>query len=411
MNSSEVDSSYGVFLAYFTSQSTFPGSRTLDYAFIGGLSASQALFISPLVTVLHRRIGLKATMALGVLLETAAFLGASWSNQIWQLYLSQGVCFGWGLGMQYLSTTYLIPQWFNRHRSLAAGIATGGSGTGGLIYSLSTHALLARFGLGWSYRILAICQLVVNAICLLVIRDRKAVAAPNRSFYINFRLCIRYEMWLYLGWSFFSVMGFMVIWFSLATYGRSVGLTSSQGSIVTAVMNVGQMVGRPAVGFMSDAVGRINIATFATLSSGLLCLFLWTFARTYAALICFALFAGVFFGTFWTVVGPLGAEVVALEDLQSGLTIMWLVCSVPATSSITVGEAIGLELRTSGRHEFLHTQLFTGFMYIGAALCLVMLRGWKIGQVRKGQQQQEGITTACPSNSKYLDFVAATPKV
>jgi hypothetical protein len=33
-------------------------------------------------------------------------------------------------------------------------------------------------------------------------------------------------------------MGFMVIWFSLATYGRSVGLTSTQGSIVTAVMNI-----------------------------------------------------------------------------------------------------------------------------------------------------------------------------
>ncbi|GLA17667.1 hypothetical protein AnigIFM62618_004815 [Aspergillus niger] len=370
-------SSYGVFLAYFTSHSTFPGSRALDYAFIGGLSASQALFISPIVSILHCRIGLKATMALGVLLETAAFLGASWSHEIWQLYLSQGVCFGWGLGLQYLSTTYLIPQWFSRHRSLAAGIATGGSGTGGLIYSLSTHALLARFGLGWSYRILAICQLVVNTTCLLVIRDRKTVAAPTRSFHTILRLCTRYEMWLYLGWSFFSVMGFMVIWFSLATYGRSVGLTLSQGSIVTAVMNIGQMLGRPAVGFMSDAVGRINIATFATFASSL-------------------------------VVGPLGAEVFALEDLQSGLTIIWLICSVPAT----FGEAIGLELRTSGRHGFLHTQLFTGFMYIGAALCLVLLRGWKIGEFRKQQQQQqEGITMARAASKKYLNFVTATPKV
>lgn len=245
-------------------------------------------------------------MALGVLLETAAFLGASWSRQIWQLYLSQGVCFGWGLGLQYLSTTYLIPQWFNKRRSLAAGIATGGSGTGGLIYSLATHALLARFGLGWSYRILAICQVVVNTVCLLVIRDRRVVDDPRSTtrspvLHLNFRLCARYEMWMYLGWSFFSVMGFMVIWFSLATYGQSVGLSSSQGSIVTAVMNVGQMFGRPAVGFLSDTVGRINIAAFATFVSSLLCLLLWTFARTYAALICFALFAGIFFGTFWTV--------------------------------------------------------------------------------------------------------------
>lgn len=39
-------------------------------------------------------------MYLEVLLETAALLGASWSTQIWQLYLSQGICFGWGLGLQ-----------------------------------------------------------------------------------------------------------------------------------------------------------------------------------------------------------------------------------------------------------------------------------------------------------------------
>ncbi|OQE25826.1 hypothetical protein PENFLA_c008G03611 [Penicillium flavigenum] len=239
------------------------------------------------------------TLALGVFLETAALLGASWSTEIWQLYLSQGVCFGWGLGMQYLSTTYLIPQWFEKHRSLAAGICTAGTGTGGIIYSLATHAMLARFGIPWSYRILAIVQLVVNAICVLVIRDRRpqgvrAYQMPK----INFRLYLRYEI--------------------------SVGLTSTQGSIVTAVMNIGQMFGRPTVGLLSDRIGRINMAAFATCIGGLLCLLLWVFALTYASLTIFALFAGIFFGTFWTVVGPLGAEVVCLDDLQSGLTIMWL---------------------------------------------------------------------------------------
>ncbi|KAE8146304.1 major facilitator superfamily domain-containing protein [Aspergillus avenaceus] len=382
-------SSYGVFLAYFTSNNTFPDSRTLDYAFIGGLAVSQALVISPLVTILHRRFGLKVTMALGILLETAAFLGASWSKQIWQLYLSQGVCLGWGLGLQYLSTTYLIPQWFNRKRSLAAGITTAGTGTGGLIYSLAAHTMLAQLGRPWSYRTLAIVQLVVNALALLVIKDRKPQDRSARSLKINFRLCLRYEVWLFIGWGFFSVMGFMVIWFSLATYGRSIGLSSTQGSVVTAVMNVGQMFGRPAVGLMSDVAGRINVAAFATLISGLFCLLLWVFAKTYAALLCFALFAGIFFGTFWTVVGPVGAEVVGLDDLQSCLTIIWLICAVPAT----FGEAIGLELRTPPPHEFLHTQLFTGFMYIGSSLCLILLRSWKISHKEHSETSSEQTVT------------------
>ncbi|KOS43857.1 hypothetical protein ACN38_g5230 [Penicillium nordicum] len=314
-------------------------------------------------------------MAVGVILETAALLGASWSTEIWQLYLSQGVCFGWGLGMQYLSTTYLIPQWFDKHRSLAAGICTGGTGTGGLIYSLATHAMLARFGIPWSYRILAIVQLAVNTICVLIVRDRSPPGGGTHKMpKINFRLCLRYEMWLAIGWSFFSVMRFMVIWFSLATYGRSIGLTSTQGSIVTAVMNIGQMFGRPMVGLLSDRIGRINMAAIATCISGLLCLLLWVFARTYASLTIFALLAGIFFGTYWTVVGPMGAEVVGLDDLQSGLAIIWLACIIPAT----FGEAIGLELHTSGSHPYLGTQLFTGFMYIAAFLFLVLLRSWKL---------------------------------
>ncbi|KAH8426143.1 uncharacterized protein LDX57_003884 [Aspergillus melleus] len=368
-------SSYGVFLEYFTSHSIFPHSRALDFALIGGLSASQALVISPLITTIHRRFGLRATIALGVLFETAALLGASWSTAIWQLYLSQGVCFGWGLGLQYLSTTAIIPQWFSKRRSLAAGITTAGTGTGGLIYSLAAHAMLDNVGRGWSYRILAIVQLVVNSICLLLLRDRSSAHATGRpGLSINFKLGKRYETWLFIAWGFFSVMGFMVIWFSLATYARSIGLTASQGSTITAVMNIGQMFGRPAVGFFSDKIGRLNVTTFASFVSGVLCLLLWVFAKTYAALTCFALFAGILFGTFWAAIGPLAAEVVGLEELQSCLTIAWLVCSVPAT----FGAAIGLELRTTGEHEYLHTQLFTGFMYIAASLCTLLLRGWKI---------------------------------
>lgn len=121
---------------------------------------------------------------------------------------------------------------------------------------------------------------------------------------INFSIGRQYEVWLFLGWSFFSIMGFMVLWFSLATFSRSIGLDAQQGTIVTAVMNVGQIVGRPAMGYYSDTVGRINIATTATFVSGVLCLSLWVCAKSYAAILCFALFGGSLFGTFWTVCLP-----------------------------------------------------------------------------------------------------------
>ncbi|KAF7596960.1 hypothetical protein BBP40_011326 [Aspergillus hancockii] len=61
-------SSYGVFLEYFTSHSKFPSS---------GLPASQTLVLLPMVSKIHRRYGLRATIALGMVFETVALLGAS----------------------------------------------------------------------------------------------------------------------------------------------------------------------------------------------------------------------------------------------------------------------------------------------------------------------------------------------
>lgn len=296
--------SYGVFMQWFLAHPGYVSGTYLDYALIGGLAASQSCLIAPFATTVHHRYGIKFSVGLGVLLEFAALLGASWSNKIWHLYLSQGICYGWGVGLQYSSSTSIIPQWFTKRRSLAAGITTAGTGTGGLIYSLAANAMLDRWGPGWTYRVMAIVQVVVSSLCVLALRDnvRNGAQHGGRELKaIDFTVGKRYEVWLFLGWSFFSVMGFMVIWFSLSTFSRSIGLDAGQGSIVTAVLNVGQIFGRPLVGYYSDAVGRINIATAATFVSGVLCLSLWICAKSYAAILCFALFGGILFGTFWTV--------------------------------------------------------------------------------------------------------------
>jgi len=82
-------------------------------------------------------------------------------------------------------------------------------------------------------------------------------------------------------------------------------------------------------------------------------------------------------GTFWATVAPVGAEVVGLQVLPSALSILWVVYVIPSTFA----EAIALELRTTTGDTYLHAQVFTGFMYIGAAICLWFLRAWKINEL------------------------------
>ncbi|EEA25053.1 hypothetical protein TMatcc_011281 [Talaromyces marneffei ATCC 18224] len=122
--------SYGVFLAHYPATNTFPGVSDLGFAFIGDRSLSMVQFIAPVATITTRSWGTTNYLNIGITLQTAALLGASWASQIWQLFLSHALCFGFGMGMQFSAIVSIIPQWFTRRRSLANGVATAGSRIG-----------------------------------------------------------------------------------------------------------------------------------------------------------------------------------------------------------------------------------------------------------------------------------------
>ena len=121
------------------------------------------------------------------------------------------------------------------------------------------------------------------------------------------------------------------------------------------------------------------MACFCTFLAGLICLVIWIFAKTYGVLIFLALIAGGVAGTFWTTIAPVTVEVVGLQILPSALSITWLWLVLPCTFA----EPIGLGLRATTGDIYLHAQIFTGIVYIAAALCMWFLRAWKIRELEK----------------------------
>ena len=274
------------------------------------------------------------TLLIGVFLQALSLIGASFAHETWQLFLSQGLCFGFGIGFLFVGSVGVVPQWFTKRRSLANGMATGGSGIGGLMYSLATQAMIDSVGIAWAFRILGILAFTVNFICAILIKDRnKTIGSRNIAF--DQALFARKEFLLTLGWGFLSMLGYVVLLFSLPNYAVSIGLSPSQGALIGALLNLGQGLGRPMVGIFSDSIGRINIAGFTTLLAGLFCFIIWLPAKTYGATILFALLVGSVAGTFWTAVGPVGAEVVGLKDLPAALSIMWITLAIPTTCKST----------------------------------------------------------------------------
>ncbi|KAK3186944.1 hypothetical protein K4F52_004388 [Lecanicillium sp. MT-2017a] len=379
MHSWGFSSAYSVFLAHYLADETFPGATPLMYAFVGGLSLASLFLISPVATVCVGKFGIRPTMFAGMVVETCSMITASLATEIWHLFLTQGVLFGCGLGLLFIPAAAVVPQWFSKKRSLASGISLAGAALGGTVYSLAAGAIIRNISLQWALRTLGILACVVNTSCILLIRDRgRVIGSSNAAFNpAHFKMG---GYWLLVGFSGFTMLGYFILIFTLADFARSLGLTSSQGAVTSAVFNLGQAIGRPLVGYFSDTSGRINMAASMSFVAGLLPLVMWVNTGGCGVLVAFALLEGLVAGTFWATIAPLMIEVVGIKEVASGLTPMWFSLALPCTFS----EAIALMIvKHSGSYR--GAQLFTGFMYIVAASCLFLLRGWKIGQLAESK--------------------------
>lgn len=324
-------------------------------------------------------------------MHTLSFIGASFAKLKWHLFLSQGVCFGLGMGFLFVGSVGITPQWFLRRRSVANGITAAGSGLGGLTYSLAAGSLIPRIGLSWTFRILGIICFCVNLICANLLRDRnKEVGSRHKAFHLP--LMKRPQFLLFQAWGVLSILGYVILLFSIANFALSVGLSATQGSTVSALLNLGQALGRPVVGMVSDRFGRINVSAFLTFTCGVFCLVIWIFARSMGVLCFFAILVGTVAGTMWATAAPVCAEVIGLRDLPGGLSLLWLILVAPST----VSEAIALTLRDENNkdNQYLNAQIFTGFAYIGAAICLWIVRGWKVGDLERIAREEEATAAA-----------------
>ena len=240
-------------------------------------------------------------MTTGVILMAGGFVAASFAKEIWQLYLSQGLCVGVGLGSMFIPSTAILPQWFLKRRSLAQGLASCGSGFGGLAVSLGTSAMIEQISLAWSLRITGFLCLILNGISTALMRDRNHIVKPPQlGFAIH--LLRRYDCLLLLSWAFVNLLGYMVILYSLSSYANQVvGLTQKQAGIITAVLNLGTALGRPCIGLASDRLGRIEVAAGMTLFNGIIVFAIWLPANSFGVLIFFAIVSGGCLGTIWMV--------------------------------------------------------------------------------------------------------------
>src|SRR5467141_2443285 len=99
----------------------------------------------------------------GALYGLGVFL-ASFSHNLWWLYLSYGVIGGIGLGFAYIVPVAVLVKWFPDRRGLITGIAVGGFGAGALITAPVATRLIQSVGVLSTFAYLGVAYLVVTII-------------------------------------------------------------------------------------------------------------------------------------------------------------------------------------------------------------------------------------------------------
>lgn len=131
INTWGLTNSFGTFQTYYSSDaSPIPAYSSSSLSWIGSMQSFLTMFMGtfsgPLLDAGYMRTALVA----GTCLEVVGLLATSFSTQLWQLFLFQGVTVGIGSGMLSTASLAIIPLYFQEKKMTASGIAASGSAIG-----------------------------------------------------------------------------------------------------------------------------------------------------------------------------------------------------------------------------------------------------------------------------------------
>lgn len=374
---------YAIYLTEYLDNNMFAGGTKLDYSAVGGIAFGVGLLFAPFITWFSHKFTVHLTIALGIIFQGAGLLLAAFSKKLWQIYLTQGVLISLGLATLFIPAMTLIPQWFRKKRSVASGIGTAGSGLGGIVFNLGMQRIVEAKSVKWALIAQCIICSSLSTLALVLTRTRRSAVFKNEKPKIRLldrKLLSKPEFWFLCGWVSFTMLGYVILLYSLSAFTTSLGYSAKQGSVVSCMVSVGFLFGRPVVGHLADLYGPVTVGVIVHLLVAIFAWAMWIPCSNLATAIMFALIEGSLMGSIWPTVGSIAARVVGLKKLDVALGALWVflaVFGIPAP-------VIGFKLRSNADNgkAYINTAIFAGFGYLGAALCLFLLRGYIIARDR-----------------------------
>ncbi len=205
----------------------------------------------------------------GTLYGLGVFL-ASFSHDLWWLYLSYGVIGGIGLGLGYIVPVAVLVKWFPDRRGLITGIAVGGFGAGALITAPVATRLIQSVGVLSTFAYLGIAYLIVTLVTGLFMQNPPDGWRPEgwtptasqtshragRDYTLGEALKTWqwWALWLLLFLN--TCAGISIISQEAPLFQELAGVTAVVAASMVGLASIGNAVGRVFWAWVSDSITR-----------------------------------------------------------------------------------------------------------------------------------------------------------
>ena len=287
------------FAAFFENFAKEFAAQRADVSWIFGLCGLVYFVLGAGGGMLADRWGPRMVCMTGMVFIAMGLFLTSLAQSLATVYLSYGLLVGLGIAFVYTPSIACVQPWFNKRRGLASGIASAGVGAGTLVLPVVVSYLLIEVNWREALQMMSAGVLLIGLTAGFLLKR-----APNLSgntsgqlpgLTLSATLKTPSFRWLYMG----TLLGAPVMFVPFAhisAAARDAGVPDAQAVGLVGLIGIGSLVGRFAIGWLADRMGRIKTLMLMQGLMGLSYL-VWAGAQDPWMFAVFALWFGLSYGS------------------------------------------------------------------------------------------------------------------